>query len=160
MEKEITLQDLKIEKATPKDWKSILDLMNKTDLAFWFTGNESHDNFFVVKDNMKGGIICAFAIEHENKCGILKSFATKIELQGKGIGKYIVNSKITDLIKSLGISRLYAASIEAPGFWQKTIFKEVKLEDIEDKYFLQYLNKFKDIVPNYYEQTHYFFLEI
>lgn len=160
MEKGITLQDLKIEKATPKDWESILDLMNKTDLAFWFTGNENHDNFFVVKDNMKYEIICAFAIEHENKSGILKSFATKTELQGKGIGKYIVNNKITDLIKSLGISRLYAASIEAPGFWQKTIFKEIRLEDIRDKCFLEYLNKFKDLVPSYYEQTHYFLLEV
>lgn len=160
MEKGITLQGLKIEKATPKDWESILDLMNKTDLAFWFTGNENYENFFVVKDNLKDEIICTFAIEHENKIGVLKSFATKTELQGKGIGKYIVNNKIMDLVKSIGIDRLYAASIEAPGFWQKTIFKEIKLKDIKDKYFLNYLNNFKDLVPNYYEKTHYFLLEV
>ena len=157
---QLTLEQLKIEKATHKDWKSILDLMRKTDLAFWFTGNESYDNFFVVKDNPTEEIICTFSIEYEAKIGILKSFATKIELQGKGIGKYIVNSKMKELAKSLGIERLYAASIEAPQFWAKTIFQEIKRSEIKDDYFFKYLNNFCDKVLNYFEKTHYFLLEV
>ena len=160
MANQLTLEQLKIEKATHKDWKSILDLMEKTDLAFWFTGNESYNNFFVVKDNQKKEIICTFSIEHENKIGVLKSFATKIELQGKGIGKHIVNSEIRELAKNLGIEKLYAASIEAPKFWQKTILKEIKFQDIKDQYFLDYLDNFKDKVENYFEKTHYFLLEL
>ena len=70
------------------------------------------------------------------------------------------NNKIKDISKGLGISQLFAASQEAPGFWQKTIFKEIKFSEIKDSFFLEYLKKscFKIKSGNYYEMTHYFLL--
>ena len=99
-------------------------------------------------------------IEFENTIGILKSFAISTNLQGKGIGKYIVNNNLKKFCKQLGIKKLYAASIEAPQFWAKTIFKEIKRNEIKDDYFFGYLNNFCDKVSNYLEKTHYFLLLI
>ena len=157
-----TLSNIKFEKANQKDWDSILKLLEETNLTFWFTGNENYSQFYIVKvrDPNNKNMICCFAIEYENKTGILKSFAVSKDLQGTGIGKFIVNNKIKDISKGLGIFQLYAASQEAPGFWQKTIFKEIKFSEIKDSFFLEYLKKscFKIKSGNYYEMTRYFLL--
>ena len=155
------LQDkLKIEPASEKDWVEILKLLEENDLIFWFTGNESSKNFYIAKDLENKKIICCFSIECENTIGILKSFAISKELHGKGIGKHIVNNNLERLGQQLGIKKLYAASIEAPQFWTKTIFKEIKRSEIKDDYFFKYLGNFCDKVSNYFEKTHYFLLLI
>ena len=160
MKNELVTTQLKIEPASEKDWLEILQLMEENDLTFWFTGNESSKNFYIAKDSENKKIICCFAIEFENTIGVLKSFAVSKNLQGKGIGKYIVNNNLEGLCQELGIKKLYAASIEAPEFWAKTIFQEIKRSDIKDDYFFKYLNNFCDKVSNYFEKTHYFLLSI
>ena len=160
MKNELLQDNLKIETATEKDWLEILQLLEENDLTFWFTGNESSKNFYIGKDLENKKIICCFAIEFEDTVGVLKSFAINKELQGKGIGKHIVNNNLEKLCQQLGIKKLYAASIEAPQFWAKTIFKEIKRSEIEDNYFLKYLDNFCDKVSNYFEKTHYFLLLI
>ena len=160
MKNELVTTQLKVEPAGEKDWLEILQLLEENDLIFWFTGNESSKNFYIAKDPKNKKIICCFAIEFENTIGILKSFAISKELQGKGIGKYIVNSNLERLCRQLGIKKLYAASIEAPQFWAKTIFQEIKRSEIKDDYFFKYLNNFSDKVINYFEKTHYFLLSI
>ena len=156
---ELTLDQLKIGKASQNDWGPILKLLEETDLTSWFTGNESYKNFYTVKEPELKKIICCFAIEHENNVGILKSFAIAKKIQGKGYGKLIAN-KSPEIAKELSIKKLYAASKEAPNFWIKTIFKEIKYGEIEDSYFLKYLNCFKDKVENYFEKTHYFLIQL
>ena len=155
MDELLTISQLKIEKAKEEDWKSILQLLEETDLTFWFTGNENHNNFYVVKEPQINKIICCFSIEYENDIGVLKSFAIPKELQGRGIGKYIAN-KTPELCKALGVKKLYAASMEAPSFWVKTVFKEIKYDQINDEYFLKYLNNYCHRVPDYFNKTHYF----
>ena len=125
MQNELLQDNLKIEPAAEKDWLEILKLLEENDLTFWFTGNESSKNFYIGKDPENKRIICCFSIEFENTIGILKSFAISKELHGKGIGKHIVNNNLERLGQQLGIKKLYAASIEAPQFWAKTIFKEI-----------------------------------
>ena len=159
MVKEITLNQLKIEKANENDWDSILKLLEQTDLTFWFTGSENYNSFYCVKEPTDNEIICCFAIEYEKDIGVLKSFTTIKSLQGKGIGKYIAD-KTPNICKQLGIKKLYAASIEAPKFWTKTILKEISFNEIKDPYFLKYLNNFCHKVPDYFNKTHYFLAHI
>ena len=160
MKNELVANQLKIESASEKDWLEILQLLEENDLIFWFTGNESSENFYIARNPENKKIICCFAIEFENTIGILKSFAISKDLQGKGIGKFIVNSNLERLCKQLGIKKLYAASIEAPQFWARTIFKEITRSEINDDYFFKYLNNFCDKVSDYFEKTHYFLLSI
>ena len=113
----------------------------------------------MVKNNADNHLICCFAIDSENKVGILKSFAIKKELQGKGIGKIIV-SKIPGLAKDLKLEKLYAASWEAPDFWEKTIFKKLGLSESKDDYFLNYASYLVKNFSQYSKQTRHFILEI
>ena len=155
MAEQLILNNLKIEKAKEEDWGNILKLLDETSLTFWFTGNESFNNFYIVKEPQNNNLICTFAIECENEIGVLKSFAIPKGLQGKGIGKYLAN-KTPLVAKELGIKKLYAVSQEAPEFWQKTKFREIKLEDAKDNYFINYLSLFCHRIPDYYNKTHYF----
>ena len=157
---ELALHKLEIKKAAKDDWNSILKLLEEADLTTWFTGSESYKNFYIVKDPNDKTMICCFAIELENEIGILKSFAIKKEFRGKGTGKYIVDKYILELAKSLKIKKLFAASMEAPIFWRKTVFNEIKIQDVDNKFFLNYLNNFKDKIENYFEQTALFCLEL
>lgn len=159
--KSAILQDnLKIETAKEEEWEPILKLLQEAGLVFWLTGNENHNGFYVVKDIVSKNIICCFAIECQKDVGILKSFAIKNNFQGKGVGKSIVDNKIGKIAKELGISKLYAASQEAPGFWRKTIFNEIQFSAINDPFFLAYINKFKDKIKNYFENTWFFIYNI
>ena len=160
MQNKLLQDNLKIEPAIEKDWLEILQLLEENDLTFWFTGNVSSENFYIAKDPKNKKIICCFSIEFEDTIGILKSFAISKGLQGKGIGKHIVNNNLERLSQRLGIKKLYAASIEAPEFWAKTIFKEIKRSEIKDDYFFKYLDNFCDKVSNYFEKTHYFLLTL
>ena len=147
-----TKENLKIEKANESDWNPILKLLEETNLTSWLTGNEIYKNFYTVKENDNKFLMCCFALEFEDEIGILKSFAIRKDLQGKGIGKHIAN-RTPEIAKRFGVKRLYAASIEAPNFWLKTSFKEIKLDEIRDSYFLEYLRVYANKIPNYYKQT-------
>ena len=41
---------LVLEKANTNNWSSILTLLSEADLTSWFTGNESPDNFYIIKN--------------------------------------------------------------------------------------------------------------
>ncbi|MBI2995185.1 MAG: GNAT family N-acetyltransferase [Candidatus Melainabacteria bacterium] len=157
MNLELLTNNLVIEKASQSDWKSILKLLEETRLTRWFSGKENYKNFFVIKDSSDNNSICCFAIEFENKIGILKSFAVRKDLQGKGIGKFITN-KIPEICKKLGIRKLYAASSESPDFWRKTIFKEVQTNEIKEPYAVQYINFIKSSFPKEFQCSHFFLL--
>lgn len=159
MQEQLTLAELKIKKATQNDWQETLKLLEDVGLTFWFTGGENYKTFYIVSDPETKKIICCFSIVCENDIGILKSFAIKKDLQGRGIGKYIAN-KTPEVAKSQGIKKLYAASKEAPQFWQKTVFKELTINEVKDNFFLDYLNGLKDRINDYYQCTHFFLKEI
>lgn len=141
-----TLSEIKIEKAKSEDCTEILELMEETGRTIFFTGKESYEKFYVVRTPDTKKIICSFVIEFENEIAILKFLGVRKDLQGSGVGKYIVN-KAPGLLKKLGIKRLYASTWEAPKFWEKTVFKEIQIKDIKDKFFLDYLSELERGFP-------------
>ncbi len=146
---ELALSKIKIEKAKAEDWQEILQLMEETGRTVFFTGKESYEKFYVVQEPDTGKIICSFVIELENEIAILKFLGVRKNLQRSGAGKYIVN-KTPELLKKLGIKKLYASTWEAPAFWNKTVFTEIRIKDIKDKFFLNYLSELEKGFPYEY----------
>lgn len=155
----LTELNLKTRNANPYDWTCIVELLKEVNLDRWLTGNETFKSFFVGEDKASGNLAYCFSIDYLNDIGILKSFAVKKMLQGKGIGKNIV-SELLNICNELGIKRLFAASSESPNFWRKTIFKEIKIHDIQDSYMLSYIDYIKNKIPAEFQYTHFFCLEM
>lgn len=152
--------DLTVIQAKDTDWNEILNLLEETDLTIWFTGKESSKDFFIVRDPDTRRLICCFSIIKEDDLGILKSFAVRKELQGKGIGKYIT-LKMFEVNKKFGIKKLFAAS-EDPvyKFWLKNNFKEIKYSEIEERFFYNYVDPFKNKIKNYFDFAHFLLFEL
>ena len=155
---ETTLSKLKITKATPEDWSEILEIMEETGRTFYFDGTENYKKFYTVRDENKK-MISAFEIESENDVAVLKFFGVSKNLQGKGIGKYIAN-RIPEMLKELGIKRLYASTWESFEFWKRTVFKEIKISDSKDKFFLNYLNDLEKDYPDRYKNIKNYLVNI
>ena len=158
MSKPVVLHKLEIEKANQEDWNEILNILEETKLTHWFIGGENYKNFYTVREPISKKIICCFSIATEGDIGILKSFAVRINYQGKGIGKLIAN-KTPELAKKIKLKKIYAASAEAPDFWNKTIFKEINIKEANEPYYLSYIKKmevkFPEVVKN---ASHYLLL--
>ncbi len=148
---------LKIEKACGEDWQDILELLESAGLRAYFSGVETHHNFYVVYEG--SDILCTFAIDSKGEIGILKSFAVSKKAQGKGIGKKVANCMF-DIAEEFKIKKLYATSWEAPEFWRKTIFNEISEEEGKDSFYKEYLNDIKTRFPEYTETMKHFLLEI
>jgi N-acetylglutamate synthase-like GNAT family acetyltransferase len=157
MKNELLQDKLKIEKAKKEDWDEILILLEETNLIDRVSGNGNYENFYSVKIQDK--IICCFAIFYKDNIGILKSFGIKKDLQGQGIGKKIVN-KLPELIKSIGLNKLYAASWEAPEFWEKAGFQEINFNESKDDYFLKYSDYLEKNYPQFAKTRKYFILRL
>lgn len=145
----LILTKLKIEKAKESDWKEILVLMEETGRKSFFTGIESYKKFYLVRDTETKEVICSFAIDTENTTAILKFLGVRKDLQKKGVAKYVI-SKVPDILKEQGIKWLYASTWDAPGFWAKTVFKEIKINDVKDPFFLKYLSELEKGFPYEY----------
>ncbi len=159
MKIELLQDNFKIEKAKKEDWNEILILLEETNLIDRILGNGNHKNFYIVKAIDTKKIICCFAIFHKDNIGILKSFGIKKELQGQGIGKKIAN-KLPELIKSVGLNKLYAASWEAPDFWEKAGFEELDFNASNDCYFLEYADYLEKNYPQFLDNRKYFVLNL
>ena len=155
---ELTLSKLKIQKAKSKDWNEILEIMEETGRTFYFNGTENYKKFYLVRDqNQK--IISAFEIESEGEVTVLKYLGVRKNLQGKGIGKYIVN-KVPELLRKEEIKRLYASTWESYKFWERTVLKEIKTSEVKDKFFLDYLSDLKKGYPDRYKNIKNYIVEI
>ncbi len=150
------IDNVTIEKANKNDWGMIVSILEETGLIDRISGNGNHENFYTVKNE---GIVSCFAIFHKDKVGILKSFGVKKEYQGKGLGKLIV-SKLPGLISKIGLSTLYAASWEAPDFWKKAGFKEIKFDESKDDYFLKYADYLEKNYPQFKDKRKYFVFKV
>ena len=159
MSSETFLENLQIEKASVNDWKLILDLLEETELKSCLTGDENYKNFYVIKSKDYKTLICCFCIDDEGEVGILKSFAISKRLQGKGIGKSVANNT-SSIAKELGIKRLYAVSWEAPDFWEKTKFKEIKKDTSKDNFFIKYTDDLEKNFPQFSKRRVHFLLTV
>lgn len=159
MNSRLDLNKLTIQKVDSSNLNLAKELLKETGLDFWIPKDETYKNFYAVIDKNTNSVIGCFAIDFENKTGILKSFAIKKDLQGHGIGKYLVN-EIPKLCKTLNLEELYAASREAPDFWKKTIFKEIELSQIKNDYYLKYSEYLKIKLPEEFDETKIFYLKI
>lgn len=153
------LKQLKIQNAHKKDWNEILNILEETSLTRWFTGGENYKNFYIVKDpqttKISSKILCCFSITTKEDIAILKSFAVRKDFQGKGIGKIIANKTI-EIAKKLNAKKIFAASSESPGFWKKTIYTEINLNEIKEPYYLSYVKKIEIKFPTETKRaTHY-----
>lgn len=153
----LKISEFKVEKAKEADWDSIVNILKENNIYFWLSESDSYESFCIVK--YESQIIACFAIDFEENVGILKSFAVKKKLHGKGIGKHIVNL-IPRLCKNLGIQILYAASSEAPDFWRKTIFREIPTNKIQEPKSIKYLEYIKNKLPDEFDNTYFFKLKI
>ena len=149
------LLELKIEKANKEDWNEIIALLKDANLFSYIPDNENYEKFYVVKTDKN--IICCFALDVKTDIAILKSYAVKKELCGKGIGKNIA-SQLPDLGKNLGLKNIYAASWEAGDFWRKAGFKEINLNKSTSSCFLEYANSLEKDYPQFSKKTRYFIL--
>ncbi len=151
--------EIRIEKATKDEWESILGLLDETGSKEYLSGKETYKTFYTTRLNNDTSFVNCFSIEVENNIGILKSFAIKKELQGKGLGK-IITTKLTEITRQLALKKLYASSWEAPGFWIKTNLKEIKEESIVDSFFLHYVQSLQKDFPILYRSVKHFVLII
>ena len=161
MENEPSFNRLKSHKAAKSDWKEILKLLDETKLSYWFSGNENHKNFYVVKNQSSKKIIGCFAIYSKGKIGILKSFAVRKNTQNKGLGKYIIDNILPIAGKQLGLKKIYGSSYKSAGFWgSRSHIKEVDPLKIKDKYFLEYISYLNKNYPHYTKKNKHFLLRI
>ena len=149
------LLELKIEKANKEDWNETIALLKDANLFDYMPKNENHENFYVIK--IDKNIICCFALDVKVDIAILKSYAVKEELRGKGIGKNIAN-QLPGLGKNLGLKKIYAASWEAGSFWRKAGFKEINLNESTNSCFLEYAHCLEKDYPQFSKKTRYFTL--
>ena len=149
------LIELEINKANINEKEALIDLLKEGNLYRWLPENETFENFYTVKN--KNELIACFAVDCKNETGILKSVAVKKNMRGKGIGKKIVDL-LPNVCKKLNMKKLFAASSESPAFWRKTSFKEIKFENINDPYLLEYIEFTKKKVPGIV--SNYFLLDI
>ena len=157
MQNELLPEQLKFEKATIEDRNEITNLLKEANLLDYTPENENYKSFYLVKLNKK--IICCFALDTNTNIALLKSFGVRKELRGKGIGKIIAN-KLSELGKSLGLKKIYAASWEAPNFWKKAGFKEINYLDSKDNHFLNYAHYLEEHFPQFTKDRKYFVLDI
>ena len=157
MQNELLPEELKFEKASKKDLNEIVSLLKDANLFDYIPKNENFESFFVVKSNKN--IICCFTLDIENDIAILKSYAIKNELRGKGIGKNIA-SKLPELGKTLKLKKIYAASWEAPEFWKKAGFNEINHLNSKDSHFLNYASYLEKHFPQFTKDRKYFVLVI
>ena len=149
MKSTIDFDKLTVQKCQENEWKSLLAILEETQIAIWFSGREEYENFYAVK--LGSEIIGCFTFSTNNKTGILKNFAIDKKLQGKGIGTYIANNIIPSVAKNLGIEDLYLhgndrGPFTSNHFWRKTKFQHIPSDQIKDKYYLDYFNY---LVSNY-----------
>ena len=87
-------------------------------------------DFFVVE---KDGMVLGCSALHINweDLAEVRSLAVEPELQGKGMGKTLVNACIEEA-RSLGIARIYALTYR-PGFFEEVGFSKVPKESLPHK---------------------------
>ena len=156
--------NLKARKATEDDWKSILNLLEETQLSYWFVWEENYRNFYITLDNSNKVINC-FAIYLKDNIGLLKQFAVSNDLQGKGIGTCVANEILIKVAKELGLKRLYLqAGNKKPftsfHFQKKTVFKQIDKESVKDKYAKEYFDSVEKNLPDDFFREGSFYVEI
>ncbi|MDF1525330.1 MAG: N-acetyltransferase [bacterium] len=90
-------------------------------------------DFFVVEQDGGDGRVVGCSALHINweDLAEVRSLAVAPELQGKGIGKTLVNACIEEA-RSLGIARIYALTYR-PGFFEGVGFSKVPKESLPQK---------------------------
>ena len=156
---------LKINKASKDDWETIVEILNESQMTFWFTGGEDYKIYYTVTDESLKQTIGCFAFDINETTGILRSFTLRKNTRGKGIGKHIVSSFIPKIAKELRLKKLFLLSdtqepyVSCP-FWEKTIFKKIKINDVKDKFFKAYLDLDEVKFPDFVETRVAFCLDI
>ena len=161
MNMKAALDRLKVEKATEKDWDSIFQILEETELAIFLlnTSSENHKNFYVGVDTTSNEIIGCFKIEFEGNIGNFKNFAIKKNLQGKGFGKALL-AKAANIAKGLGLKKLYGASVIGTAFWEKIGFRKINLSDSKDLYFLKWIDYLEKKTPQFDNLREYILLMV
>ena len=165
MSNQLSVTNLISRRASEDDWKSILVLLEETELSFWFSGEENYKNFFVVIDTKTNEIVSCFAIYTEGKIGILKQFAVSEKLQGKGIGKYIANEIIPKVAKEIELKELYLQGgnkkpFTSVHFWKKTVFKHIDKDEIKDSFAKDYIVHLEKNFPEHFFREATFYIKI
>ena len=162
---EKVISKLKVKKASEKDWKTILEILSESKMAFWFTGGEDYKIFYAIIDENLKEIIGCFAFDINESTGILRSFTLRKSLRRKGIGKYMANLFIPKLAKELNLKKLFLLSdmqepyVSCP-FWEKTIFQKIDITSVKDKFFKNYLDLDETKFPGFINTRVPFYLEI
>lgn len=160
-----TLEKLNYRKAVKEDWARILKLLDETELTYWFTGEESFENFFIVFHKETNELISCFAIYQKENIGLLKQVATSKSSQGKGIGTYVANKIIPDACEQIGVKRLYLQGgnkkpFTSLNFWKKTEFKQIDKDEISDKYAKEYFDSLEKAFAEHFFREATFYIEV
>lgn len=132
---------MKIDKATPRDFSSILNLLNKNDLPI--EDVEEHINsILVAKEN--GLVVGCIAMEIYPRVGLLRSLAVHENRRGNGYGSRLTKALFA-LAKNEKIEYLYLLTINASQFFEK--FGFVSIIRTEADGFIKNTNEFKHLCP-------------
>lgn len=115
--------------ATEADWPQISELLSETALPLDGAYEQlSHFRLAVEKTN-PASIGAVAGIEPYGTVGLLRSVAVRPQLQGSGLGRFMV----TDLIqkaRAYGLTELILLTLSAASFFTRLGFKEIKREDL------------------------------
>jgi amino-acid N-acetyltransferase len=132
-----------IRKAKIKDIKKIQKLINcfaKQDIMLPRSVNELYENlrdFWVAEEGDKIIGCCALHISWDDLAEI-KSLAVSKHKQGKGLGKELVESCLSEA-KLLGAKRIFVLTYK-PNFFKKFAFKKIKNADLPHKIWAECIN--------------------
>jgi len=120
--------DYIIKKAVLNDIQGLISILKETNLPFndIDLNNQQFLLAYLGKD-----IIASCAVEQYKKEALLKSFAVKMDLQGKGIGKEIY-LKMIDYCKSNEIEDLYLLTTTAEDWFDHMGWIRVKRESLPE----------------------------
>lgn len=160
---ETTPTKLNIEKATEKDWESILDLLKESKMDFWMDEGQDYKDFYKIEEN--GELICCFALLIEKNNSILRHFTIRKSLQGQGYGKKLANNLIPDFLRAQGMGTIYLLCdnkepYTSYHFWKKTNFTVLENNAIVPKFFQDYTDKDTRENPEYVDTRYAFCLNL
>lgn len=122
----MSLDDLKIGPATPRDLDDVLALLRECDLPT--DGVEQHIGTFVVAREGSRLVGCGGA-EAYQFAALIRSVAVAADQRGNGLGRRLVR-ELLDRLSSRGLREFYLLTTTADGYFKRRGFKPIDRDEV------------------------------
>lgn len=133
---------MKIKKASPKDLKNILEILDYAGLP-WIDSEDHLDTFFVVE--VDGNIVAVGGLEIMGNLGLLRSIAVLTKHRNKGMGRRLYQH-LEAQAKRAGVQKLYLLTNTAQDYFRKLGFCTVPRTSVPKR--IHSTRQFRELCPN------------